>query len=248
MSKLKIIVTGMIGQYPLGGVSWDYIQYVAGLKLLGHDVYYVEDTGQYPFNPLEGGIAKECDFNVRYLQEVMGRFGMEERWAYHFPWKSQWYGLADNNREEVICSADILINVSGSLAYPEKYRHIPCLVYIDSDPVFTQAKLAKGQGFMADYISEIMHRMRDRNYAPIITENVCFGDMSQRNQRSLVRVGSGLLKLMFPHRTAKTVTPAELKIVLDVAIDLRQRVVDQLAIILPGEFSGIKLSYKIKGE
>ena len=145
MSKLKIIVTGMIGQYPLGGVSWDYIQYAAGLKLLGHDVYYIEDTGQYPFNPLEGGIAKECDFNVRYLKEVMGRFGMEERWAYHFPWKSQWYGLADNKREEVICSADILINVSGSLAYPEKYRHIPCLVYIDSDPVFTQAKLARGQ-------------------------------------------------------------------------------------------------------
>ena len=145
MDKLKIIVTGLIGQYPLGGVSWDYIQYAAGLMLLGHDVYYIEDTGQHPFNPQEGGISRECDFNIRYLSEVMSRFGMEDRWAYHFPWKSQWFGLADNKREAVIQSADMLINVSGVLAYPERYRHIPCLVYIDSDPVFTQVKLARGQ-------------------------------------------------------------------------------------------------------
>ncbi|RLC88998.1 MAG: BREX system Lon protease-like protein BrxL [Chloroflexi bacterium] len=115
-------------------------------------------------------------------------------------------------------------------------------------PQIRESKLAKGLGFMADYVSEIMHRMRDRNYAPAILENVCFGDMSQRNQRSLVRIGSGLLKLMFPHRTSKTVEPNELKVVLDMALDLRQRVVDQLAVILPSEFSGVKLAYEIKGE
>ena len=42
-------------------------------------------------------------------------------------------------------SADLLINVSGSLGNPGKYRDIPCLIYIDSDPVFTQVKLARGQ-------------------------------------------------------------------------------------------------------
>jgi hypothetical protein len=160
MSKLKIIVSGLIGQYPLGGVSWDYMQYVAGLALLGHDTYYIEHTGQYPFNPLEGGIAKGCDFNVRYLKNVMARFGMEDRWAYHFPHESQWFGLADKKREEVIHSADILINVSGTLAYPEQYRHIPCLVYIDSDPVFTQVKLAKGQ---ADF--QYMLEMHDLHFS-----------------------------------------------------------------------------------
>ena len=145
MDKLRIIVTGLIGQYPLGGVTWDYIQYATGLMRLGHDVYYLEDTGQHPFNPLEGGISGECDFNVSYLREVMARFDMEDRWAYHFPWDSQWFGLADDKREAVVRSADVLINVSGVLAYPEKYRHIPWLVYIDSDPVFTQVKLARGQ-------------------------------------------------------------------------------------------------------
>ena len=47
-SSLRIIVTGLIGQYPLGGVTWDYLQYVLGLARLGHDVYYLEDSGQWP--------------------------------------------------------------------------------------------------------------------------------------------------------------------------------------------------------
>lgn len=109
-----------------------------------------------------------------------------------------------------------------------------------------ESSLAKDFGFMADYISEIMHRMRDCNYANVILQNVDFGTMGQRDQRSLVRLGSGLLKLVFPHRTATTIESSELKTVLDISVDLRQRVLDQLAIISPGEFGGIKLSYSIR--
>jgi len=115
-------------------------------------------------------------------------------------------------------------------------------------PQIRESKFAKGQGFMADYISEIMHKMRNKNYSNVILQNVDFADMAQRNQRSLVRVGSGLIKLIFPHRTAETIESTELQTVLDVAVDLRQRVLDQLAVILPSEFGGIKLSYEIKSK
>jgi len=109
-----------------------------------------------------------------------------------------------------------------------------------------ESNLAKGVGFTADYMSEIMHRMRDCNYANVILQNVDFGKMGQRDQRSLMRIGSGLLKLVFPHRTPTTIESNELKTVLDIAVDLRGRVLDQLAIICPGEFKGVKLEYKIK--
>jgi hypothetical protein len=143
--KLRIIVTGLIAQYPLGGVTWDYFQYVLGLAHLGHEVYYLEDTGQWPYNPVEGGLGKDCAFNVEYLAGLMARFGLAERWAYRFPWQSQWFGLADATRREVIESADLLINISGTLERPEEYRQVRRLAYIDSDPVFTQVKLARGQ-------------------------------------------------------------------------------------------------------
>lgn len=145
VSRLRIIVTGLIAQYPLGGVTWDYLQYVVGLLRLGHDVYYLEDTGQWPFNPKEGGVARGCEYNVEHLAGVMRRFGLAERWAYRFPWESRWYGLSDGNRRALLETADLLVNVSGTLADPAQYRCVPRMAFIDSDPVFTQIKLARGQ-------------------------------------------------------------------------------------------------------
>jgi hypothetical protein len=38
---MKVIVTGMIGTFPLGGVACDYCQYAVGLERLGLEVYYL---------------------------------------------------------------------------------------------------------------------------------------------------------------------------------------------------------------
>jgi hypothetical protein len=144
-SSLRIVVSGLIAQYPLGGVTWDYFQYVLGLARLGHDVYYLEDTGQWPYNPHEVGVSKDCAFNVEYLGALMARYGLGDKWAYRFPWQSQWFGLSAAARAEVLRTADLLINVSGVLERPEEYRQVRRLAFIDSDPVFTQVKLARGQ-------------------------------------------------------------------------------------------------------
>jgi hypothetical protein len=90
-SSLRIIVTGLITQHPLlGGITWHYLQYMLGLARLGHDVYYFEDSGEFPYN-VDGGasgtdwIAPNCTDNIGYLAKIMTRFGFENRWAYHFP-------------------------------------------------------------------------------------------------------------------------------------------------------------------
>lgn len=143
--KLTIIVTGQIAQYPLGGVTWFYLHYVLGFARLGHDVWYFEDSGQWPYNPTTDGLAKDCTYNVEYLAAVMARFGLAERWAYRFPQQSRWFGLPERERGEIVRTADLLINVSGTLERPQDYRSAARLVYLDTDPVFTQVKLARGQ-------------------------------------------------------------------------------------------------------
>jgi hypothetical protein len=144
-NRLRIVVCGLLAQYPLGGVAWDYGQYVLGLHRLGHDVYYLEDTGQWPYNPREGGVSKGWDFNVAWLASLMERFGLGDRWAYRCPHGPRWHGLSDAARRDVLGSADLLVNVSGTLARPEAYRAVKRLAFVDSDPVFTQIKLARGQ-------------------------------------------------------------------------------------------------------
>jgi hypothetical protein len=147
MSRLRIIVTGLIAQHPaLAGVAWDYLQYVLGLQRLGHDVFYLEDSGEWPYTMerapgARDWVAEDCQQNVEHLAALMARFGLADRWAYRFPLRSSWFGMTDRRRREVIGSADLLINVSGTLEEPVKYRQVPRLVFIDSDPVFTQVRL-----------------------------------------------------------------------------------------------------------
>jgi len=155
---MRIIVTGLIAQhYTLAGVSWDYIQYCIGLKQLGYDVYYFEDSGEWPYN-LDGGkngddwVEKDCLKNITYLKKLFDRYGLSDRWAYFFPLTSEWFGMSDLKRNEVLQTTDILINVSGTLEKPWNYDSIKKLVYIDSDPGFTQVKLKLSQ---ADFYKRV---------------------------------------------------------------------------------------------
>lgn len=149
-SRLTIIVTGLIAQHPkIGGMAWHYAQYAAGLSKLGHDVYYFEDSGEWPYTD-DGGptgdewIARDCCANLDHLNAVLSRWGLDDRWAYRFPLTGEWFGLGKLKRDSVRRSADLLINVSGTLEFPHLFRDVKCLAYIDSDPVFTQSRYING--------------------------------------------------------------------------------------------------------
>jgi hypothetical protein len=166
-TKLRIIVTGLIAQHPaLGGVTWFYLQYALGLARLGHDVYYIEDSGEWPYRFMRGGssndrIARDPTANITHLAEIMARFGLQNKWAYRFPLESRWYGLSPAEQKALLASADLLINVSGTLERPENYRRVKRLAYLDTDPVFTQLRLARGQSDLHILIDT--HDMHLRN-------------------------------------------------------------------------------------
>ena len=100
-SSLRIVVTGLLAAYPLGGMAWHYLQYLLGLARLGHEVYYLEDSGRDPYSPAEGGPSRDGSANVDYLAGLMARFGLAGRWAYRAHEQSRWFGLADRDRDEV---------------------------------------------------------------------------------------------------------------------------------------------------
>jgi hypothetical protein len=169
----------------MGGITWHYLQYLLGLTRLGHDVYYFEDSGEFPYN-LDGGasgtdwITRDCTYNVGYLAEIMARFGLENRWAYHFPLKSEWFGLGDRQREGIIQSADLLINVSGSLEHPDRYRRIPHLLYIDTDPVVTQIKIALGN---SEFLERVEAHDTHFSFGETLSEGVPATDYQWRPTR-----------------------------------------------------------------
>ncbi len=138
MENLKIVVSGFIGLFPTGGATWDYIQYPVGLKMLGHDVYYIEDTMLYPVYQTSGESWDDCSFGVAYLKKAMEEIGLGDNWAYRDVASGKIYGMSEAGFKIICETADVLINVSSSLYMREEYMNIPVKILIDTDPMFTQ--------------------------------------------------------------------------------------------------------------
>lgn len=111
-------------------------------------------------------------------------------------------------------------------------------------PKVDPQRYAEGYGFITDYLAEIFHRLRHRNYQTLVGAHVDFRGMTGRNQDAVKKTCAGLLKIIFPHRDVETVERAELTTCLEVAVELRKRVLDQLARIAPSEFKEPALEYR----
>lgn len=124
--------------YPSGGVTWDYLQYPLGFQLLGHDVFYIEDTGQYSTYRTSERAWDDPFDTVTYLAAVMQEFGLAQRWAYRDTFSGKCYGMSLARVLEVCATADIFINVSDATICRDEYLKIATRVLLDSDPMFTQ--------------------------------------------------------------------------------------------------------------
>lgn len=136
---MRIVVSGLIATYPLGGVAWDYLQFVKGFVALGCEVTYLEDTGQWVYHPRLQTFTDDCRENVHYLRNVLATVpGMESSFAFR-DLHGVLHGLSEAELTRRCRGADLLLNVSGALWFREAYRGARVTAYYDSDPLYTQA-------------------------------------------------------------------------------------------------------------
>lgn len=151
-SVMRIIVTGLVGQYAFGGVAWDYLQYVEGFRSLGHDVWYLEDTETWPYDPINNTVSASCEYNVGYLRGVMDKLGLGDRWIYRNCPDASYHGVTGVAATQICASADLFVNVSGCGWLRPEYAAIPKKIFIDSDPMFTQVGLLAAGAAVRDRV------------------------------------------------------------------------------------------------
>ena len=64
-SAMKILFAGIIARYPFGGVTWCSLMYLLGLRALGHEVFYIEDTGECVYDPVQN--TRAIDPSLRHV-------------------------------------------------------------------------------------------------------------------------------------------------------------------------------------
>lgn len=141
-----VVVWGMLASFPFGGMTWQVLHYLAGLRRLGFDVWYVEDTDSELLDPITFcWHTSEYSANVRYLAQYMDSIGLGDRWIFRLPGvrdttlgARDLIGLAKLYKE-----ADAVINLCGYHPLRTEHDDIACLIYLQTDPMVDQIKVAE---------------------------------------------------------------------------------------------------------
>jgi len=118
-----------------GGATWAVLQYLLGFARLGHDVWFIEPVGADAMPSVSASLSGSTI--AAYFEDVVRTCGLAEQAA-----------LVTNDRRtvgptyrrlrEAARTADVVVNISGTLTDPELLDGARVRVYLDLDPVFNQ--------------------------------------------------------------------------------------------------------------
>ena len=143
--KGRIVVSGILFWYPLAGVTYQFLHYLLGLRRLGYDPYYVEDSGRYVYDPGLNDLTPDARANVARMAPILEANGFAGKWGFRGAYPGgQSFGLSEREIRQLYRDADALLNVTGAQELREEHMQCRRRIYVESDPFATQVKASQG--------------------------------------------------------------------------------------------------------
>jgi hypothetical protein len=157
--KGLVVVWGLLAHSPFGGMTWQVLHYLVGLRRLGFDVWYAEDSYRYPFALGAGEQTTDFAPNLEFMHRHLANVGLGDRWVFRSPIEpDQTFGALDiNGLHRLYRDADAVLNVCGAQELLPHHDVITCLVYLETDPVVSQVGVAKGEQRWIDWLDRHQH-------------------------------------------------------------------------------------------
>jgi hypothetical protein len=154
MKRKRLVVMGFMGSMPIAGVIWQHIHYIVGLRQLGHDVYYIEDSARLPYNPETCQVNNDFGYAARILGRLAGEFNFKNRWAFcaRYLKGNPTAGLVLRKIRQLYRHADAILNICGAQEFNDDLLQSDRLIYIESDPGVEQIKIDKRTRSTIDYL------------------------------------------------------------------------------------------------
>ena len=140
-----IVFAGTIGRAGVGGLAWMNMQYLAGLRALGHDVYYLEECGleSWVYHWEAEQLTTDLAYPAAYIRDCVAPIGLGGRWIYRAGEQAE--GMAVEDFREVCSRADLLLVQAVPIQLWRAEYDLPRRrAFIDVDPGFTQISLETG--------------------------------------------------------------------------------------------------------
>ena len=142
----KIVVWGLLASSPFGGMIWQVLHHLVGLRRLGFDVWYVEDSDRLLYDPVTYWLTADYAANVQMLSRYMDSVDLGDRWIFRPPGvRDSCLGAMDlAGLDRLYHEADAVLNLCGAQELRDDHSKIRCLVFLETDPVELQVAVANG--------------------------------------------------------------------------------------------------------
>ncbi len=154
----RTVVLGALAQMPFAGVAWQVLHYLEGLRRLGHDVTYLEDTGNWPYDPDQETITDDATGAVGRLGAVLAAHGFGDRWAFvNAARPGEVFGPLGDRVARLLANADVILNLSGATVLHDAHLAVPVRIYLETDPVTPQLEIDQGRDFTRELLAAHTH-------------------------------------------------------------------------------------------
>ena len=155
LPKKKIVFLGMMTKIPVAGAVWGTIHYLVGLERLGYEVYYVEAHARTPSMFMETEADDASGKAAAFIQNIMDRFGLGDRWAFHALHEDgRCYGMSESRLKELYGSAALLINYHGGTLPLAEHTATGRLIYLETDPVDLEIEIYHNIKESIDFLAQ----------------------------------------------------------------------------------------------
>src|SRR3954453_6184937 len=153
----RVVVWGLLANSPFGGMTWQVLHHLAGLRRLGFDVWYVEDSDTPWLRPGDLGLADHPAANAEWTARALSSIGLDDRWLLRVPGSEETLGAPGGRLDELYRRADAVFNLCGSHWLLARHDAIETLVLLETAPVSLQVSLAEGEPVLTEQIARYAH-------------------------------------------------------------------------------------------
>src|SRR6185295_8503368 len=106
-----------------------------GLRRLGYDPCYIEDSGRWVYDPRLNDLSPDASANIEAVLPALQQHGFDHCWAFrgNYP-DGRCYGMNESRIRQIYREADAFLNVTGAQEIREEHLVCKRRIYVESDP------------------------------------------------------------------------------------------------------------------